>query len=634
MSCYIDDLGRGDLEGKIRDLTQRIDSLETYGNNALAIIAQGAVPGRPGDDGPKGDPGGNVMSVGPFAGVSGLTIPSGTDLVQTSGPSRGILIADTSLNDADVAAHPLAIVKTANGRFFRRDLNYVSILMFGAVSDQVKDCSPAINAALVYLAKFGTVDEPSYKATAPLYVPAGILGYRLGSTINLKQCTRIQGDSFGMAGGYVSRFYPDDNIGYAFIINQYNTFGSGTVADGSGADGSVLDGLSFFGKGKTNPNVLTAVWLRARARVSNCSFYRFSGDGVRITGSVNSGSDTQGNANGFVLEKLRIQNIGRDAIFVRGTDANAGSGTNIDIVDIGGVGINDQSFLGNNWYTCQVDGVGYGSPSCPPSSVDYDGRSWAVRTGQEALASTTAPALTGAGATAWIPHVNNGGYGAWTSGMALRAGGPYVVTDPNARTTFWGCYIEGSAGPVQGSTGSQAYGCFFNEAEVTGGINWLTNRLGVFSTNTLQAGAKGVNTLLGGDPATGRHILMTSASEKGWSFDSMDNDWGLRQNSFYNPFLVTSDTPTHNVGSGRALKNAFLARQFALARTVDGDFGSAGRQIGSISSIAEINGRQVARDDIFFYLDANPGGKIGTLCITPGIVGSGAVFKDFGSIDA
>lgn len=45
---FIDDLGRGGTEGKIRDLTQRVDSLEAYGNNALAIIAAGAVPGSSG----------------------------------------------------------------------------------------------------------------------------------------------------------------------------------------------------------------------------------------------------------------------------------------------------------------------------------------------------------------------------------------------------------------------------------------------------------------------------------------------------------------------------------------------------------------------------------------------------------
>lgn len=39
---YIDDLGRGDCNGKIRDLTQRVDSFEAYGANALALIAAGA----------------------------------------------------------------------------------------------------------------------------------------------------------------------------------------------------------------------------------------------------------------------------------------------------------------------------------------------------------------------------------------------------------------------------------------------------------------------------------------------------------------------------------------------------------------------------------------------------------------
>lgn len=48
----------------------------------IKLIAQRAAKG---DQGDKGDPGGNVMAVGLFTALSGLTIPTGTDMIRTSG---------------------------------------------------------------------------------------------------------------------------------------------------------------------------------------------------------------------------------------------------------------------------------------------------------------------------------------------------------------------------------------------------------------------------------------------------------------------------------------------------------------------------------------------------------------------
>ena len=84
----------------------------------------------------KGRPGGNVMAVGLYSGASGLAIPIGTDLVQTSGFSvRGMGHAryqfDEEVDAAYVSAHPRSSFVSANGRGFRLAEERPNALMFG-----------------------------------------------------------------------------------------------------------------------------------------------------------------------------------------------------------------------------------------------------------------------------------------------------------------------------------------------------------------------------------------------------------------------------------------------------------------------------------------------------------------------
>ena len=90
------------------------------------------------------------------------------------------------------------------------------------------------------------------------------------------------------------------------------------------------------------------------AHVEHCSYYGWADNTIHIAADVGGDEEGLGNANGFVLEKLCIQHCGKDGVFASGGDANAGSGTNLDIMDFRGWAVNDQSFLGNNkWDTAQ-----------------------------------------------------------------------------------------------------------------------------------------------------------------------------------------------------------------------------------------------------------------------------------------
>lgn len=86
---------------------------------------QVVAPGRPvGTPGPKGDPGASAAAIGLFTDGHTLTIPTGTDLVRTSGHSTvGIgpadYVADVLVDSAWVAAHPGGGFVSANSRGFR-----------------------------------------------------------------------------------------------------------------------------------------------------------------------------------------------------------------------------------------------------------------------------------------------------------------------------------------------------------------------------------------------------------------------------------------------------------------------------------------------------------------------------------
>jgi hypothetical protein len=104
----------------------------------------------------KGDPGGNVMAIGPFLAASGLNIPSGTDLVRTSGyalstPGVGVAdyVADAAVDAAYVTAHPRTAFISANGRGFRlSSAQTITIDMFGATPGGTVDCRAAFDAAI------------------------------------------------------------------------------------------------------------------------------------------------------------------------------------------------------------------------------------------------------------------------------------------------------------------------------------------------------------------------------------------------------------------------------------------------------------------------------------------------------
>lgn len=118
----------------------------------------------------KGDPGGNVMAIGLFTAAGGLAIPSGTNIVRTSGcVSVGIgdatFACDPLVTPAFCALYPWAAFIDANGVGFRNIETTLHPFMFGALPttgtpnlpsnitvgrEQFTDCAPGINAMMAY----------------------------------------------------------------------------------------------------------------------------------------------------------------------------------------------------------------------------------------------------------------------------------------------------------------------------------------------------------------------------------------------------------------------------------------------------------------------------------------------------
>jgi|GEM_PF-1258209 len=104
--------------------------------------------------GAKGDPGGNVMSVGLFSDLPGMSIPAGTDRVETTGwglkgRGKGAYI-DATGETLDPAGEGIWWATTANARKFKLATTSPDVEQFGADPTGTLDSTAAFNAAKVF----------------------------------------------------------------------------------------------------------------------------------------------------------------------------------------------------------------------------------------------------------------------------------------------------------------------------------------------------------------------------------------------------------------------------------------------------------------------------------------------------
>lgn len=301
--------------------------------------------------GPKGDPGGNIMSIGLFEDASAIEVPDGTDVVRTSGwdeIGKGIAdyFADPAVDAAYVAAYPRASFLDTEGRGFRLAGPNYNVHQFGATGEGVTNDGAAFLAAIAYLKSLALADynvDSPYRAMARLYIPAG--HYYLGSnTLDFNYTVILEGDSSGLPGGRAS--FLRWAAGTTGIRTQrYNTSGASTV-DGvghSGADGSIIRQLSLQGAYSGTEGDYFGIHAKTRVVIEHCMIDSFQGDGIYLQGL---GDGDGGNVNNFRVDTCAIYRC-RKGIYIEGGDANAGITIGVDVTVNRSDGIHDSSFLGN-----------------------------------------------------------------------------------------------------------------------------------------------------------------------------------------------------------------------------------------------------------------------------------------------
>ena len=446
--------GRGMLEFNVPSPGDVYRFQYRYGGRLIreTDIIIGTPPQFKGADGKDGDPGGNVMAVGGFSALSGLNIPAGTTLLQTSGMTRGVLIEDTSLTDANVAAYPLAIVKTANGRYFRRDYRAgLWAEQFGAVGDGLDASADgnnaAIDAILAYAAFCGRTD--SYRLCCPpIYF--GIGDFVVTKGFNLKAHYQFIGMASGYAGGEVATIITLKANAYLFVVNTYDTNNGLPIlspgVNDRGADGTEFSHLylryagteTIAANGRLNGP--TGVWAHAAVYIHDCIFTGFTGCGWRIDADVGATDINRGQASCSVIERVwALYNY--YGAYIIGGDANVCEVTSCTFGNNYAWGLWANHFLCNTYINNHFRTNGYAL------QVDHNNKTWALMPNREGVSGTTEP---GSDPTVWnyVSDYTTSYHTQWVSGGNYLSSGDVAHLNLNAQSAFLGNYVEGGIGAV------------------------------------------------------------------------------------------------------------------------------------------------------------------------------------------
>lgn len=135
----------------------RFDRIVNGGIDEVVAVDDGQVRSLRGIEeygkpGPKGNPGGNVMSLGTLAAAKNVAVPNGTDLVTITGVDTVgdggvgmVLVYDSTVNAAYVTANPRTSFRDTAGRGFRKVLTgqAIDVRTMGALGTNSGNDTPA-----------------------------------------------------------------------------------------------------------------------------------------------------------------------------------------------------------------------------------------------------------------------------------------------------------------------------------------------------------------------------------------------------------------------------------------------------------------------------------------------------------
>lgn len=545
------------------------------------------------------------------AGREGLFIFSTADLSAkvTADPQQGVYVAPSADTDG------------SSGAWIRHHDGPVYANWFGAVGGNPTVDAPAFAAAIAYL-KSIAVGSGSNKGSTKLLVAGGKV-YDLGTTtLEITHTLIIEGEGVGMAGGAPSTLRWAANT-TGIRVQRYNTSGAGTVdaVTHTGGDGTIVRGLTLTGAytNMASEGDFHGIHAKARVTVEDCVIANFQGDGIYINATQGSGTATEGNANGFEINRVRIGGC-RDGVKIMGADANGGTGAGIDTAGNRRWGIDDSSFLGNTWVGGQDEQNGLGA-NITPTVVSNGTYRYYVKDGQAVGASTNAPPA-GATSNTWWGFLEAGAANVplsiltWVSGVTVREGGPYRTTNPNARSLFVGRYAEPGQGPARVAAPSIVIGGL-QGAGVIGTGSWLRNNAGL----TVTAGGIGsqsldgsVSTLLASDGTSHLVLVHPTKLPLGTALDWDGNDLAWNYGNSFNtalyPFYITGPNSTNPMGGHKmGLPNGYGLGIGATTMRVT--FGTAAPSTGTWT-----------RGSICHNSTPSAGGAPGWVCVTAGTPGT------------
>lgn len=295
----------------------------------------------------KGSPGGNVMAVGVFSAIQGMTIPVGVDAIRTTGPGASWYIAFNG-TDALVLKHPLAITKTANGRYFRLSPEHLTLKAFGADPTGAVSAVPALRALIAYCGEptFFPPWSPYAGGRAAYRIDCGVGTYKVDEEVSINGFVAHWRGGSSSSGGYAMGAATRFKCTFTgrFRLDRGDTGPlAGQVV--SGADGSVFEGIVFEGS-RGGYNLFTA---HCTFRFEHTSCIGSGYHGLYIQASSGATDDYKGNASSNIIIGGDFSyNLG-SGICSEGADANASRAIGFSAVDNSRYGVEDISFLGNHW---------------------------------------------------------------------------------------------------------------------------------------------------------------------------------------------------------------------------------------------------------------------------------------------